>query len=525
MKRILIGLSIAFFIFCFWVEVGAATWYVDNAATGANNGTSWANSWTSFSKIVWGPTGVKAGDTIYISGGAISKTYTQKLNVGASGSEGNPIIIRIGQDSGHNGMVIIDINYQQSEGWCLRLNNRSYITINGQVGDDPTPRIRLTKGYYSGLDFSGTSSYFDVSFLDIVGNGNMNNSHGITSELQASNNWGEIHHCTIHDNYEDQLHLIMSPLLEATQYGSLKIHHNDIYDLHDDGIEMSLGGVDIYNNTIHSRGVYRTGHADGIQCYNSFYRFYNNYFYDIIREDDIAGNAAIFVDPFVSPILNPNHIQVFNNLVVETRVQPIGGYYRGLSIKFSESAITGASDILIANNTVVGTPFYGVMLTFGNFGSSNVSNVVIVNNLFKDACRSGVGSAVMAFNKGDGTITYGSYGSTANVIVDYNIVYASSEIFKTDIAYWETIDHYANFRQDSGCQDHDAGSPINPALKSNYTLQSDSPAKDRGVNLSSFFNTDKNGVYRPYGSGWDVGAFEYFDLAAPAPPKNVRLIE
>src|SRR5580704_7480373 len=50
----------------------AATWYVDGTATGSSNGTSWANAWTSLSKI----TGVSAGDVVYISGGASGSSQT-----------------------------------------------------------------------------------------------------------------------------------------------------------------------------------------------------------------------------------------------------------------------------------------------------------------------------------------------------------------------------------------------------------------------------------------------------------------
>jgi hypothetical protein len=46
----------------------APNWYVDNTATGANDGTSWNNAWNSSVSIVCSR--VAAGDTLYVCGGA-----------------------------------------------------------------------------------------------------------------------------------------------------------------------------------------------------------------------------------------------------------------------------------------------------------------------------------------------------------------------------------------------------------------------------------------------------------------------
>src|SRR3990167_10433434 len=89
----------------------AADHYVDNTASGSNNGTSWTNAWQSFSAINWGS--VQPGDVIYISGGSSSKTYAETLDPGSwQGGATSRLTIIAGKyspsPSGHRGTVILN---------------------------------------------------------------------------------------------------------------------------------------------------------------------------------------------------------------------------------------------------------------------------------------------------------------------------------------------------------------------------------------------------------------------------------
>lgn len=80
-----------------------ANHYIDNSASGSNDGSSWANAWQNFSSINWNQ--IQPGDVIFISGGNQSKTYFETFSV----PEGKDnLTITAGGDNGHNGEVIID---------------------------------------------------------------------------------------------------------------------------------------------------------------------------------------------------------------------------------------------------------------------------------------------------------------------------------------------------------------------------------------------------------------------------------
>jgi hypothetical protein len=158
-----------------------ANWYVDNAASGANDGTSWVAAWQSFADIQWNL--VDPGDTLYISGGSTSKTYTEFLVLDAvTGNSGNPITIKAGEDAGHNGTVHLNGGHAIEV-----LTGTEYVTIENFVMDG---------GSSWGIVGSGvTCSDITIRNVEITGNANF------MIYFDSCNNL-VIDDCYIHDNFE-----------------------------------------------------------------------------------------------------------------------------------------------------------------------------------------------------------------------------------------------------------------------------------------------------------------------------------
>jgi hypothetical protein len=90
----------ALFLSLFANSVWAATWYVRPASGeyGAENGTSYATAFDGTASIVWGVSGVNAGDTLCVDG-----TFT-----GASESDVSGITLRVDQSGSAGNLVTID---------------------------------------------------------------------------------------------------------------------------------------------------------------------------------------------------------------------------------------------------------------------------------------------------------------------------------------------------------------------------------------------------------------------------------
>jgi hypothetical protein len=487
-------------------QTKAENWYVDNAATsGTNNGASWSNAWQSFSAIKWN--NVNQEDTLNISGGIDSTIYKETLSIGKNGSS-NYFLIQTGQNPPHNGKVIID-GGSATRNSGISISDKSYIKISGHVGNGNDCKMQIRNHKSDGINVSGKLTHIILEFLEVNNNGTVDNSHGITIQTTMNTNSSfEICHCKIHDNFEDAIHAAQSTSGEGTQFGTVKIHDNDIYNIVDDGIETSYPCT-INNNLIRSRILGKgVGHPDGIQFYNSYTQIYNNTIYDMVRTDDISANSAIFSDAFDKDItLNPHHIYIYNNVITETNLPKTEEYYRGIAIKLAEEGVTGGHDILIANNTITGLPFNALMFTTNNFHHGALYNIQIVNNVFKDNARTNWGYNVMALGNGDGSITYGSIGAGTDVIVDYNATYSSSKIFSSRIDYNNNIEQtFSQFRINSGCQTHYV--ETDPLIDNNLKPLPSSPLIGKGLNLSTYFTIDKNGVIRPPTLPWNIGAFQ-----------------
>jgi hypothetical protein len=519
----------------------ATSWYLDNAATGSNNGTSWTNAWHHPEHIVWGSSGVKAGDTLFISGGTTSKTYIvdrdQWLSVDAGGtSDANRIIIRIGQDSGHNGTAIIEmggnrvLNGAGGYNQAIRLNGHNWITIDGEYGGARHITIQNVKliGPYD-------SSYGNIAIHSAGGVGitikGVTISTSDTGIYYTSNSDPgspyfalEVNNCSITDiRSQTAIYCVAAGI--APRYDVVSIHNSTISVNHTtgadwdgpDGIQVGHG-LTFYNNTIYAvsdtdnsktygwNGI--SGcliadcppgsgnwwqHQDLIQYGGRNIKVYNNYMAD-------GANSAMSVDRYEQ--YDDGFLRIYNNVIQYS-------YQRGtqpLQIGFNSGNPTLITDVLIVNNTFADCSGYIVGQGVDCATGVTLNAYRFQNNIMVNATAENVGCWAA------GCVTTG-------VITGYNVTFPGSwgtnEVAVGGESCWyqpATISHSLP-----------AFSPT--AYTGPYSLTntgfrlsaSDTVARGTGVNLTSLCTSlsepalcmDKDGVARPASGAWDIGAYQY----------------
>jgi len=503
MIRIFLTLLSVFFA----VNAHAANWYVDKDATGTGAGTSWANAWTSFSSVVWGASGVTAGDTLYISGGSTSKTYTESWAVGASGTVGNPITIALDSaDSNHNGYVIFDYDALGDTAMvsAINLGVRDYITIDGEVNGDKhlvfkNLRHTTNRSTQSAINGSGASN-ITVKHIRVI---NCNSGVWLTYGTGQ-----EVSYSDIQVRGEAAIRLVAV----TGEWDANLVHHNTIELLFNtttpEGQPAYSGpdgfvcgdGISIYNNVVttsRTNVITSSQHPDVFAADGNFIKIYNN-------ETVNVGDSILHFTRWSN--VNSHDYLIYNNVfrIIED-IDDSPDYFR----LYTDSAhpIESITNLKILNNTFIDNSIgRATPIKFSSYyGNPTATGIEIKNNIFYNlgdtnpiieiANSTGFVSDSFTFAN---NIYYNDEGITGAVSISYlGISYTMAE--------WVA-----------------AGIEINPSLSQpifrQYAYQGvnndlrlssdDTVAINAGVDFPGVFATDKNGLTRTV--PWSIGAYEFF---------------
>ncbi len=455
------------------------------------------------------------------------------LNVQASGTAGNPITIKTGQSSPHNGMVILD----GGAIYGINMYAVSWITLSGQLGIETIPNIVVKNHTNDELRLYNITG-IDISYLE-VGPNTIDELVYIEGGYIGGSN--RIHHNKIHDSYDYAI-LVRQAGGIVTNDDYLRIDHNEIYNFGHDGIHADMSnGIMIDHNVIHTSAsgsnqssVYSDGmHLRGLQYLTVAY----NKVYDVEGPDGMYSYIFVECDPRcgTSPGETDGvakEVYVYYNLLYETNPNP-GDDSNNTSLVFACRSCTSVTTVRYLNNTTIDSDDWGIAV---GTGTSNVTDVIVANNIFYNHGLDNVGGSRYIVELNAIGATIGSFGDTPtpSVIWDYNLVdiYSSGSIngrFGATSLYT-----YTNWKSACGCDDH--GVAADPSFVSwvqgdggDFHLSfSDAAAQDRGAALAEF-SDDYDGNPRPQDSAWDIGAYEYIasgplpDTTPPVAPTGLMV--
>ena len=442
----------------------AAIWYVDSAASGANNGTSWTNAWTSLGSA--SGSSVHAGDTVYISGGSAGNSQTYSGWSGPkNGTVGSPITYQIGQDASHNGTVI----FSGSGSW---LGSPASVVISGMVAGDGAMHFQTT-GYSQLVSGSGshvTLSYINFGTVSCPATYAMNFGSGV-SDIQVDHCWLMVNGT---GGSANTANVFCSPTASAYDTG-FRFLNNVMYvpcnpnggGLGNDGIRTDSGsGVTIAGNMLiaysQSGGTSLGEHQDGIQNWTlgSYYKMYNNMWIDFQNADI---NLSAYYGGF-------SHVRIYNNIcgfTSSSRASQCEGVFCSISSSYVGSTPCAMTDCVVANNLAAGNSS-GAFGLNANGVYATWSGSVLANNI---------------------TIQGASSSADAGIL---------------------SVDNVNNMSAATAVANFSSYSVYNGTNNNFKLLAGATSLIGRGTNLTAYgITTDFANNPRPATGNWDIGPYEY----------------
>lgn len=237
--------------------------------------------------------------------------------------------------------------------------------------------------------------------------------------------------------------------------------------------------------------------ADGIRFFGSAHTIKRNYIHDISYND--PENIDPHIDCFQTwdgPDFEAGHDIIFEQNIC-VNLEANGFYETGKGFMLSD-----AKNLVIVNNLI--RSYFGIF-------SDNSSNLTIVNNTFAYDLR-----LARSDDWTSGVVFYTTPGSviTNNIFYDFNNL--NINIQDSSSRNGLTIGSNLAFRSDGANLDDTSSSEnlwnINPEFvdphMGDFHLRPESPAINTGETINIVTN-DLDGVSRPQGDGYDIGAYEY----------------
>lgn len=271
-----------------------------------------------------------------------------------------------------------------------------------------------------------------------------------------------IHHLTVHDTGGEGMYIGASDFntQDRQEIHGIEIHHNTVTNTGWDGIQLGCAtqNATIHDNTIIGYGVLagtNDKQDEGIRSNTGTAAdIYNN----VIIGDPANSGTGIFADPY-------NSVKFYNNVIVTPEE-------RGIYIldAAETKAYTPDYMVTLANNTIINPGTFGI--EFANPAHSKANR--FINNI----------------------IVVPSPDTRAKSILDALVGMEVGNLYRATTAEIGFVN----------------------AAGGDYDLAAGSLAIDTGYNAASNGVTvDIDGIARPQGAAFDVGAYEYVAAAGNAP--------
>lgn len=409
---------------------------------------------------------VQPGDKICFAGGTRSGIRFMNIH----GTADNPVIIT----NMCNSSVIIDApsNY----GSAIEIDNSSYFRFTGSGNPNIAHGIEIT-GAVMGLNIKSLSTDFEVDHINVHDTGCV----GIVAKTDPTcdpKTWRgnyTMRNTSFHDN------LISNTGCEGFYIGNS--HYETGVTKNCDGSNIRVWEHDVVNVKVYNNKLRNIGN-DGIQIggaiagcevyYNTVenFGFLNNPYH---VNGFQAGSGTHQAKVFGNVISNGNGYcfwdqgggAIYYNNIAQ------GGLLGGFSLQ-DVAGTYAPTGFVVANNTIVNCGVFGIMNYSENPIESRIVNNIIVSGL--------------------PNYPFIKYNSS----IARNRTIESNNLKTTAIADVKF--------QDTG--------------QKNYRLKGGSPAINNGIDVRAWVSTDIDGVARPQGGAFDIGAYE-FQEAVSKPVVNV----